>query len=111
MRLDKKTYLAAFAFSLITLPVWGAHTDSIPWGPTEPTTIGSAHVMPGHYQLTAEEGQSELQVISGGKVIATVPCHWTHLTNKAADSEVQTNNNEVTQVRFAGRTEAIQFNQ
>ena len=111
MRLNKKPYLAAFAFSLITVPVWGAHTDSIPWVAIEPTTIGSAHVMPGHYQLTAEEGQSELQVISGGKVIATVPCHWTHLTNKAADSEVQTNNNEVTQVRFAGRTEAIQFNQ
>jgi len=52
-------------------------------------------IMPGHYQLTAEEGQSELQVISGGKVTATVPCRWTHLTNKAADSEVQTNNSQV----------------
>jgi hypothetical protein len=111
MRLNRKTYLAAFAFSLITLPAWAAHTDSLPWVAIEPTAIGTAHLMPGHYQLRAEEGQFELQVISGGKVIATVPCHWTQITNKAANSEVQTNNNQVTQVRFAGRTEAIQFNQ
>jgi hypothetical protein len=69
--------LAAFAFSLITLPVWAAHTDSLSWVAIEPTAIGSAHVMPGNYQLRAEEGKSELQVIHDGKVIATVPCHWT----------------------------------
>jgi hypothetical protein len=67
--------------------------------------------VPGNYQLRAEEGQSELQVIHDGKVVATVPCHWTKLTNKPANSEVQINDNQVTQVQFGGRIEAIEFNQ
>ena len=111
MRLSSKEYLAVFAFSLITLPIWAAHTDSISWDVTQPTTIGSAQVKPGDYQLRVEEGQTELQVVQKGKVIAKVPVHWTQLPNKAADSEVQVDNNQVTQVQFAGRTEAIQFNQ
>ena len=112
MRLDSSSrrYLSVFAFFLLTSPVWGAHIDSMSWQPTEPTTIGSAQVMPGNYQLRAEEGESELEVIQDGKVMTKVPCRWTQLPNKAADSEVQTDNNQVTQVQFGGRSEAIQFN-
>ena len=108
---NRKKYLAVFAFSLITLPVWAAHMDSITWEPNQPISIGTTQVKPGTYQLRAEEGQSELQVLQNGKVIATVPCTWMHLPNKAEYSEVQTNNNQVTQVQFGGRTEAAQFNQ
>ena len=111
MRLNSKKYLAAFAFSLITLPVWAAHADSVSWAPTQPVTIGSTQVKPGNYQLRAEEGQSQLQVMQGGKVVATVPCHWTQLPNKAANTEIKVDNNQVTEVDFAGRTESIQFNQ
>jgi len=111
MRLNRKTYLFAFAFSFIALPIWAAHTDSMSWEPSQAMTIGSTQVKPGNYYLRAEEGQSELQLIHDGKVIATIPCRWTQLTNKAADSEVQTNNNQVTRVQFDGRTEAILFNQ
>jgi hypothetical protein len=110
MRFNKKAYFAAFAFSLFTLPVLAAHTDSIPFETTQSTTIGTTQLNPGNYELRAEEGQSELQVIRDGKVIATVPCQWTQLTNKAADSEVISSNNQVTGVQFAGRTESVQFN-
>ena len=110
MRLNKKVSVAAFAFSLFTLPVLAAHTDSIPFETTQPTTIGTTQLNPGNYELRAQEGQFELQVIRDGKVIATVPCQWTQLTNKAADSEVILSNNQVTGVQFAGHTESIQFN-
>ena len=64
----------------------------------------------GNYQLRAEEGQSNLEIIHDGKVVATVPCSWMQLPSKAEYSEVQSNANQVTQVQFSGRTEAIQFN-
>jgi hypothetical protein len=105
-----KKYLIVFAFSLVTLPVWAAHTDSMSWETNQAMTIGTAQVMPGRYELRAEEGQSNLEVIENGKVIATVPCTWTKLPNKAEYSEVQADNNQVTRVQFGGRTEAIQFN-
>jgi hypothetical protein len=110
MRFIDKIYLVVFAFSVFTLSLWAAHTDSISFETTQPTTIGTTQLNPGNYELRAQEGQSELQVIHDGKVIATVPCQWTQLTNKAADSEVISSNNQVTGVQFAGRTESIQFN-
>ena len=110
LRLNRGTYLAALAFSLITLPVWAAHSDSFSWEVHEPTTIGNAQVKPGNYLFRAEEGQSELQIIQDGKVIARVPCHWTHLPAKASSSEVKTLDNQIIQLQFAGRREAIQFN-
>jgi hypothetical protein len=110
LRFSKGQYLTALAFSLISLPVWAAHSDSMSWELHETTTIGSAQVKPGDYLFRAEEGQSELQIIENGKVIATVPCSWTRLPKKAADSEIHILNNQMTEVQFAGRREAIQLN-
>jgi hypothetical protein len=109
LRFIRGKYLTALAFSLISLPVWAAHSDSMSWQLHETTTIGSAQVQPGNYLFRAEEGRSELQIIQDGKVIAKVPCSWTHLTKKAPESEIQILNNQIIQVQFAGRREAIQF--
>jgi len=111
LHLNGRKVLAALAFSFITLPVWAAHSDSFSWEIHEPTTIGNAQVKPGNYLFGAEEGQSELRIVQDGKVVARVPCHWTHLTNKASSSEVKTLDNQIIQVQFAGRREAIQFDQ
>jgi hypothetical protein len=46
-----------------------------------------------------------------GKVMVKVPCSWTQVTNKAVYSEVATLNNQILEVQFSGRREAIQFNQ
>jgi hypothetical protein len=110
LRLGGGKCLVALTFSLISLPVWAAHSDSMSWELHETTTIGSAQVKPGNYLFRAEEGQSELQIIQDGKVIAKVPCSWTHLTKKASESEIQILNNQMIEVQFAGRREAIQFN-
>ena len=104
-----KKYLAVLAFSFVALPVWAAHMDSLSWEPTQAARIGSTQVMPGQYELRAEEGQPNVEVMHNGKVLATVPCNWVKLPKKADNSEVQTNNNQVTQVDFSGRSEAIQF--
>jgi hypothetical protein len=111
LHLTRGIFLAALAFLLTTLPVWAAHSDSFSWEIHESTAIGNAQVEPGNYLFRAEEGQSELQIIKDGKVIAKVPCRWTHLTNKASSSEVKTLDNEIIQLQFAGRREAIQFDQ
>jgi hypothetical protein len=73
-------------------------------------TIGGTQIQPGQYQLKAEEGKAELQVVAKGKVVATVPCHWTELSAKPSDSQVSTDGDKVTQVQFGGRTSAIQIN-
>jgi hypothetical protein len=111
LHLNGGKYLAALAFSLITLPVWAAHSDSFSREIHEPTTIGNAQIEPGNYLFRAEEGQSQLQIVQDGKVVARVQCHWTHLTNKAASSEVKILENQIIQLEFAGRREAILFNQ
>ena len=74
-------------------------------------TIGTTQIQPGQYELKAEEGKSELQVLQKNKVIATVPVHWTTLPAKAQSSEIQTDGNKVTEVEFGGRAEAAQINQ
>jgi len=66
-------------------------------------------VQPGQYELKAEAGKSELQVLQKNKVIATVPIHWTTLTSKPRSSEIQTDGTKVTGVEFGGQTAAIQI--
>jgi len=74
-------------------------------------TIGSMQVQPGQYELKAEEGKSELQVIAKNKVIATVPIQWTKLPTKARASEIVTDGSKVTEVEFGGSAEAAQITQ
>jgi hypothetical protein len=68
-------------------------------------------VQPGQYELRAEEGKSELQVLQKNKVIATVPIQWTKLPAKARSSEIITDGSKVTEVEFGGRAEAAQISQ
>jgi hypothetical protein len=111
LRLNTKKSLAILAFSFTAIPVWAAHVDSIDWAPARSMTIGTTQIQPGQYQLKAEEGKSELQVIAKGKVIATVPCHWTALPSKPQSSEILNDGDKVTEVQFGGRPSAVQFDQ
>ena len=69
MLLNKKKFVATIAFCLTAVLVWAGHIDSIDWSVSKPLTIGTTQVQPGEYQLKAEEGKSELQVLAKGKVI------------------------------------------
>lgn len=111
MHLNSKRTVAAFAGLLFALPVWAGHTDYADWSVSQPATIGTMQVTPGEYQIKAEEGQSQLSVMSKGKVVAQVPCKWTNLPGKAEYSEVVIDSNKVTQVKFSGRNQAIDLSQ
>jgi hypothetical protein len=111
LHLKSRKPFIALAFSLAAFPLWAAHSYSTDWSPTQSITIGTTQIQPGQYQLKAEEGKSELQVIQKNKVIATVPVHWTTLPSKPGSSEILTDGTKVTAVEFGGRTEAVQINQ
>jgi hypothetical protein len=102
--------LASIVLLLAAVPVWAAHMYTMAWTVTHPITIGDLEVKPGDYELKVEEGQTQLQVISHGKMMIEVPCHWIQLPSKAADSEVLADNNKVTGVKFGGKTAAIDLN-
>ena len=111
MRLNTKNWFIALALSVSALPLWAAHNFSTDWAPTQPITIGTTQIKPGDYELKAEEGKSELQVLQKNKVIATVPIQWTKLPAKARSSEIITDGSKVTEVEFGGRAEAAQISQ
>ena len=98
---------------LIVLPMWAKpkaeRTDTATWQTAEAVMVGTTQIQPGEYTLRAEESGKMLEVLHDGKVVAQIPCHWIELPKKAADTEVSTNGNKVTQVEFAGRTEALQI--
>jgi len=108
MRLNRKS-LVSFAVLLAAFPVSAAHMYTITWTVSQPTTIGTMEIKPGDYELRVEEGQSQLEVVSHGKMVAQVPCHWIQLPSKAVVSEVEVDSNKVTGVEFGGKTAALDF--
>ena len=97
----------------MVLPSWAKpkpdRTDTAKWEPLQAVTVGNTEIQPGDYTLRAQESGTMVEVLHDGKVVAQVPCHWIELPQKAANTEVSTNDNKVTQIEFAGRTEAIQI--
>jgi len=113
MHTNWRTYLLTGAVLLIVLPMWAKpkadRTDTATWQPLDTVMVGTTQIQPGDYTLRAQESGKLLEVLHAGKVVAQVPCHWVELPKKAANTEVSTNNNKVTEVEFAGRTEALQI--
>ena len=108
MRLNLKqliSLLAIFAFAMV---VWAStRTDSTRYDVTQVIEIGHTQLQPGHYTLKANESKNKLRVIHDGKLVATVPVHWVKLQQKANNSEIFSNKNQVTRVEFQGRREAV----
>jgi hypothetical protein len=100
---------SAVAVLALAVPSWAAHRDTTQWTVIDTSTIGSSTIRPGEYQIRAEEGANQLEVVKEGNVVATVPCHWIHLDQKPEYTEVVINSNSVDEVHFAGRTEAIKI--
>lgn len=113
MRMNWRAYFLGAAALLMVLPIWAKpkpdRTDTANWEPIEAVTVGTTQIQPGDYTLRAQESGKMLEVLHEGKVVAQVPCHWIELPKKADNTEVSTNDNKVTQIQFAGRTEAIQI--
>ncbi|MGH9772527.1 MAG: hypothetical protein ACRD4Q_12655 [Candidatus Acidiferrales bacterium] len=108
---NTKLYLGGLAILLLALPGWArpSRTDTAQWDILQSATIGNTQLKPGNYQLKAQETANTLDVVRDGKVVAQAPCHWIQLPKKAQDTEVVMNKNQVVQVQFEGKTEAIQL--
>jgi hypothetical protein len=100
---------SVLAVVTLAVPSWAAHRDTITWTVTDTATIGSNTLPAGEYQIRADEGANQLEVLRNGSVVATVPCRWIQLDKKSQDSEVITNSNSVEEVHFSGRTEAVKI--
>ncbi len=113
MLLNAKRILAGLALVFFAIPVWARpdtlHTDVARWEADHATTIGTTQLEPGNYQFKARESQDQLEVVQDGRVVAQIPCHWIQLPTKAANTEITIKDNQVVQVQFEGRTEAVQI--
>ena len=65
---------------------------------------------PGDYVIKVDDGGTQLEVLSRGKVVAQVPCQWTQLSAKAQASEVDVDGGKITQIKFGGKNSAVSFN-
>ena len=109
MHFTKQQYLSVLAGLLIASPIWAAHTNNISWNVSSPTTIGGTEVKPGQYVIRVDDGGTQAEVMSGGKMVAQVPVQWTQLNEKARATEVDVDSGKVTQVKIGGKTSAISF--
>jgi hypothetical protein len=110
MSIRKKSYLAAIAIFGLSLPLW-ARTNSVTLEVDHTLTIGKQQLGPGSYNLKANDGDSELRIVrsNDGKTIATVPCQWIDLSQKARQSEVLMQQDRIVQVDFDGKTKAVEI--
>jgi len=108
MDLRTKTCLTVVAVLALSLPIW-ARTDSAQLVVDHPVTIGTQQLEAGTYDLKANDAQNQINVVrtDNGKTIATIPCEWVQLAQKARQTEVLFNADRVIEIDFSGKTKAV----
>jgi hypothetical protein len=107
MRFRVKHYIAGLAVLTLTMQVW-ARTYKESLVLDKNSTIGSAQLKPGSYQITADDTKKELNIMQNGKIIATVQGQWVKIPQKAQASSIDTDHDKITQVQFSGSDQAFQ---
>ena len=110
MKVQAKHYLSALAVLILAAPLF-ARNYSARLSVTDTTTIGATQLKPGDYDLQAKDNDKQLKVVDPdtGKTVAEVPVQWIELKQKPATSQVVVSNNQVTEVDFGGKTQAVQI--
>lgn len=100
-------FLAVLAFAL---PAF-AKSVSQPIVLTQPATIGSTTLQPGHYKITAnlESDQVLVKNQNNGKLVASVTGKVVTLNQKSPYSAVVFNGRDIHELQFSGKTEAIEI--
>lgn len=108
MHIRARQGLIAVATLVLAFPVW-ARGNKAQLTVTQSTTIGSTQLKPGNYNLEVKENDTQLKITdaNNGKVIAQVPVQWITLKDKPSTTSVVVNENQVTEVDFGGKTQAI----
>jgi len=108
MRLKINQLLCAITLLTLAVPVW-ARTHSTTAYSDGTTTIAGTQLKAGDYELKVEDNGTELRVTQDGKLVAHVPVQWIQLPNKAKNTEVMIDNNQIIEVQFGGETQAVQI--
>lgn len=102
--------LAVLALLALSAPVF-AKSMSQPIVLTQPATIGSTTLQPGHYKITAslDSDQVLVQRQNDGKLVATVQGRTVTLNVKPEYNAVLFNGRNIHEIQFSGKTEAIEI--
>ena len=100
--------LAAFALGV---PTWAAKMDVAHIDLDHQVTVAGTMLPAGSYDFHAEPGQPQVEILRSDnhKMVATVQGKWISLKSKAPYTQVLTDQNQVQEVEFAGKNQAIQF--
>ena len=109
MRLNKRECLGLFAGLLVAVPIWAAHSNSIAWNVSQPTTIGGTEIKPGDYVLRVDDGGTQVEVLIAGKWSHKCRASGLSYLEKAQSSEVDVDGGKVTQIKIGGKTSAVSF--
>jgi len=69
-------------------------------------SLNGKQLKPGTYTVTADD--AKVTVTQGGKVMAEAPVEWKEETTKPRNTNIVTNNDEVTEIHFGGKMRYIQ---
>ncbi len=64
-------------------------------------SLNGKHLKPGTYTVTADD--TKVTVAQNGKVMAEAPIEWKDESKKPSNSNIVTNNEEVTEIHFSGK--------
>jgi hypothetical protein len=107
MRVHTKVGVSVLAAVAFAIPAWAAHKMSTQLSLNHPTKIGDTTLKPGNYRLVVNSGQNDVRVMKEGRLLATVPGKWVNLKNRSPYSDVVINKNQVKEIDFSGKTQAI----
>jgi len=111
--LHPKHYFAVLTVLFLAMPVWAGggsnRKDSVSLDVNQVTMVGNTQLQPGHYKLEATESTNQLNVLRGGKIIATVACEWIKLPQKSTQSVVLSDQNRVNEIHFEGTDQAVKL--
>jgi len=69
-------------------------------------SLNGTHLKPGTYTVTAAD--SKVTVAQNGKVVVEAPVEWKDESSKPRNSNIVTNNDEVTEIHFGGKMRYVE---
>ena len=95
----------------MTIPAWAKPNSEGTVKTTinlqQQVTMHNSTLTPGRYEVVVEGNQAKFK--QDGKVVAEIPCTWKTLPSKSQYSAVLVKNNQITEIDFSGKTQAINF--
>jgi len=106
----RSRFFTALVATGLALPLWvTAATDSLhkTVSLASTATVAGKTLQAGDYDLVVKGNQAKIE--RNGTVVAEVPCTWKTLAAKADHDGVDVDHGAVTEIRFKGSTQAIDF--